>query len=130
GEVDLARRMERGNLRMRKALSRSPLVWRRALQLHDDVCRDGFANPDEVVREDARGQIARGLAKFARLHGGLAELERKLDSTPKRHVNVRAGLIGKYLRLQVECSREIRGIPFSPAQWKQFQAMLAQAVEE
>ena len=30
GEVDLARRMERGKLRMQKAISRSPLVQRRS----------------------------------------------------------------------------------------------------
>src|SRR5690348_1171940 len=34
GEIDLARRMERGNLRMRKALSRSPLVWSCVLALY------------------------------------------------------------------------------------------------
>ncbi|HYK61386.1 MAG TPA: sigma-70 factor domain-containing protein, partial [Bryobacteraceae bacterium] len=30
GEITLARRMERGKVRMHKALTRSPLVWRKA----------------------------------------------------------------------------------------------------
>src|SRR5437763_10302673 len=37
GEIELARSMERGKLRMRKALSRSPLVWRSVLALYDGV---------------------------------------------------------------------------------------------
>src|SRR5947209_17813451 len=40
GEIVLAKRMERGRLRMRKPLSRSPLVWRTVLALSDGV-RDG-----------------------------------------------------------------------------------------
>src|SRR5438067_7881302 len=37
GEIDLARRMERGKTRIQKALSRSPLVWQRVLTMYEDV---------------------------------------------------------------------------------------------
>src|SRR5580658_3231204 len=37
GEVNLARRMERGKLRMQKAISRSPLVQMRAVEIADQV---------------------------------------------------------------------------------------------
>src|SRR5580765_2293529 len=37
GEIDLAKRMERGKLRTRKALSRSPITWQRALALIEQV---------------------------------------------------------------------------------------------
>ena len=47
-EIDLARRMERGNLRFRKALSRSPLVWRSALALYEDV-RTGEGRIEDCV---------------------------------------------------------------------------------
>src|SRR4051794_5084366 len=40
GEIDLAQRMERGRLRMRKALSRSPLVWSAVLTTWQES-RDG-----------------------------------------------------------------------------------------
>src|SRR4051794_17175564 len=40
GEIDLARRMERGTFRLRKSLSRSPLVWRSALALYEDARQD------------------------------------------------------------------------------------------
>src|SRR5580704_18310839 len=46
-EVTLARRMERGSLRMQKALSRSPLVRKMALAVFDDI-RAGTADPEDV----------------------------------------------------------------------------------
>src|SRR5271167_2128375 len=47
-EVMLARRMERGSLRMQKALSRSPLVRKMALALYDDI-RTSKADPEDVL---------------------------------------------------------------------------------
>src|SRR5512132_1490684 len=40
GEVDLARRMERGTLRVRKVLSRAPVVQRMVLDLYEAVRRE------------------------------------------------------------------------------------------
>src|ERR1051326_7965840 len=37
GEVDLARRIEQGRLRVRRVLSRSPLVQGRVMALHEDI---------------------------------------------------------------------------------------------
>jgi len=48
GEVDLARRMERGKLRMQKAISRSALVQRVAVELADNV-RKGLVELEVVV---------------------------------------------------------------------------------
>ena len=52
GEVDLARRMERGKLRMQKAISRSALVQRVVLELSDQVHAENvvFAVGDQQVR--------------------------------------------------------------------------------
>src|SRR5579872_4884309 len=47
-EVTLARRMERGNLRMQKALSRSPLVRKMALAIYDDI-RAGKAEAEDLL---------------------------------------------------------------------------------
>src|SRR5216683_532614 len=60
GEIDLARRMERGKLRMRKALSRSPLVRQSVLSLYGDVRGDKvrledfveIGGRDDAARED------------------------------------------------------------------------------
>src|SRR5258708_8173872 len=136
GEINLARRMERGKLRMQKALSRSPLVWKSVLALHEDV-RSAKVRLEDLVelggddaREQARIEVTRRLAKFARLNDTLQELERKIAAAPKRYVNLRAKLIGRIPRLWVGCSQELRGIPFKAAQWKRFRATVECAVEE
>jgi|SRR5579871_3952582 len=46
GEIHLAQRMERGKYLVRKALSRSPLVWRRVLALQEDL-RQGVVRMDD-----------------------------------------------------------------------------------
>jgi RNA polymerase primary sigma factor len=136
GEIDLARRMERGNLRMRKALSRSPIVWAYSLRLHDDV-QGGRTHLDDIAefgglagveREHARREVTRRLVTLARLRNAFLVLERQIRSTPKRWVNIRAKLMGQAGRLQVQCSREFRRIPFHPTVWKQFRAAMEGAV--
>src|SRR5882724_9251525 len=76
GEIDLARRMERGKLRMRKALSRSPLVWRSVAASFDEVRADRLRLEDFVElggaddaeqREETRTEVMRKFAGFARL---------------------------------------------------------------
>jgi RNA polymerase primary sigma factor len=138
GEIDLARRMERGKLRMRKALSRSPLLWRAVLALYDQLREDSvrledwveIGGQEEAVRKEARAAVTERLAKFARAHHQMTAVERKIESAPKRFVNVRAKLSSKLARLMVKCSREARAIPFTAEQWRRFQAELQTAVEE
>ncbi|HEX3743625.1 MAG TPA: sigma-70 family RNA polymerase sigma factor [Bryobacteraceae bacterium] len=138
GEINLARRMERGKLLMHKALSRSPLVWRNALEFHDLVRRDKtatdhfieYASLDDDVRASIRNDVSRRLAKFARTHQRLSELEAKLAATPARHTNLRAKLAGEIVRWRVRCSQEIRQIPFRAEQWKLFRTELEQESQE
>ena len=138
GEIDLACRMERGKLLTRKALSRSPLVWKIVLGCYEDVRKANLrledlveiGGRDDAAREDARNAVTRRLAKFTRLYDSLIELERKIAVTPSRYVNLRAKLICKIPRLKVRCSQEIRSIPFNAAQWKQFRAAVEHSVEE
>src|ERR1700676_1271178 len=47
-EVTLARRMERGSMRMQKALSRSALVRTMALAMYDDI-RAGKVQPEDLM---------------------------------------------------------------------------------
>ena len=138
GEITLATRMERGKLLMHKALSRSPLVWRRTLELNDAFRRDKssadqfieFASMDDDVRAQMRTDVGRRLAKFARVHQRLTELEAKLAATPQRHKNLRAKVTGEILRWKVRCSQEVRQIPFRAEQWKEFRTDLEKAAQE
>ncbi len=138
GEIELAKRMERGKLRMRKPLSRSPLVWQTVLALSDAV-REGtvrladyveIGGVDEAARDKSRSKATRQLAKFARAHQALLDLEHQIASTPKQHVNIRGRLIARIPRLKVTCSQELRSIPFHARQWKQFQTAIVQAAGE
>ncbi len=56
GEVDLARRMERGKLRMQKAISRSALVQLAVVELAEQLKK----NPDDLDRPIS----ARSLSRF------------------------------------------------------------------
>src|SRR5215467_5318669 len=65
GEIDLARRMERGKLKMRKAISRSPLVWQAVFALFEDIRKsdlplDGYielGSQDDEIREEMRADV-------------------------------------------------------------------------
>ena len=52
GEIELAKRMERGQRAVRKALSRSPLVIREVLQLGEDLARDAVCVRDVLLLPD------------------------------------------------------------------------------
>jgi RNA polymerase primary sigma factor len=128
GEVDLARRMERGKLRVKKVLSRAPLVQQMvmalseklhegSIELHDLI--EISAN-DKAVGEQKRAAAMHQIAKVAKLNRELQALEHKLTLTPHRQVHVRAELSRKLLRLGIKFSQAIRQVPFSPAQWISF----------
>ena len=136
-EIELAKHMERGKLRQRKSLSRSPLVWRAVLAWYDDVRKDlvrlddfvEMGSPDDDAREDLRAEINRHLSRLSRLYASLLELDEKIAATPQRYVNVRAKLVSQRPRLMVKCSQEVRTIPFHVGGWIEFRKSIEQAVE-
>src|SRR5580658_1306770 len=68
-EIDLARRMERGNLRMLKAISRSPLARKMALAVFEDIGAGkarledvaAVGGADDAAKRRARGEATRRL---------------------------------------------------------------------
>ena len=128
GEIDLARRMELGKMRVRKALSRSVLVQKMAMALHEDI-RRGELKLEHViegggVEESAKARaVAEGSRAFSRMAKACREmtaLEAQLEATSVRHVNVRQKLESKLLRQRVRVSQALRGIAFSATQWSEF----------
>jgi RNA polymerase primary sigma factor len=138
GEIELAKRIERGKLRLRKALARSPMMWSEVLSLFQQVREETLRLEDfveiggqeEAIRIKARATATERLTKFVKAHHQVAAIERKIESSPKRHVNVRAKLESKLARAMVKCSQDARVIPFTADQWKKFQAQLAGTVEQ
>ncbi len=88
GEVDLARRMERGRLRVRKVLSRSPRVQQMIMGLYHDVREESIelshlvdiGGVDEAAKAKAHTDAMQRLTKVARLYRDVTAQEEKLEA--------------------------------------------------
>ncbi|MGH9721617.1 MAG: RNA polymerase sigma factor RpoD [Bryobacteraceae bacterium] len=140
GEVDLARRMERGKLRMQKAISRSALVQLAILELADQL-RHGVEELDNVVDlgdieegtvadTKRRSDIRELFTEVATLQKKQTQLAEKLEATPAANKKPRKRLSRRVARAKVETSRAIRTIPFLLPKWKQFTKEIERAVDE
>ena len=140
GEVDLARRMERGKVRMQKAISRSALVQRVVVDLADQLKRGveeldnlvDLGDVEEGTTADTkrRAELLQCFADVSVLHKKLLQLEEKLEATPANNKRTRTRLSHRIARLKVETSLAIRRIPFLGIKWRQFSKEIERAVEE
>jgi RNA polymerase primary sigma factor len=124
GEIELAKRIERGERNIRKALSRSPLIIREILRMADDLRRDPspireilslpeLLYTDEALVESLQEfqatveEIDRQYRKAQQLRQKLLAIPRGLK--PKQHRTVRYSLA----RTMVRISRTVRAVQFS-----------------
>jgi len=141
GEIELAKRNERGQGAVRKALSRSPLVIRELIQLSEDLARgavsvrDVLVLPEFVISdEDFTSQQEDLVAKLAEIekhYKKTQQFRQKLQAVsrqmkPKQHRSLRYGLA----RSMVAISRIIRNIAFSTGVRRNLAGRLRCAVEE
>ncbi len=141
GEIELAKRIERGQTAVRKALSRSPLVIREILTLADTLEKDSFmvremlVMPDLVVTDENVAEQAEDLVKTIREiekhYRKAQQFRQKLQAIsrgmkPKMHRSLRWSLA----RTMVNISRLIRGIHFSSTTRRALAGRLRNAVEE
>ncbi len=131
-EIELARRMDRGNFAIRKSLSRSSVIQGRVLALGREI-RGGetqledvveIAGDDDAAKKRSRLKALRSFAHVEDLDRERVSLEAKLAAAPKRQVHVQARLKSDLVRLRIKISRGIREIPFRAKQWKAFSAAL------
>ncbi|MBI4874794.1 MAG: RNA polymerase sigma factor RpoD [Acidobacteria bacterium] len=140
GEVDLARRMERGKLRMQKAISRSAAVQLMAVEMAEALKR-GDEDLDDLVdlgdleegspadikrRTDLRDQF-NGIIS---LHKKELQLREKLEGVAAGNRKARRKASWKLLRCQVEVSRAMRATPFLLSKWRLFSRTIERAVDE
>ena len=140
GEVEIAKRIERGQLRVLKALSRSPIVIREILGLGDDlkkgvrsikelVAFDEEEITDEIViarLKDFTGQIddiARHYKKVQQYGEKLADIQQK--KKPKEYRRSRWALG----RAQVAVSTGIRKLKFTNPERKRLIERLYKAAD-
>jgi RNA polymerase primary sigma factor len=140
GEVDLARRMERGKLRMQKAISRSALVQGVVVELSEQLKKgvvelDGVADLGDVeegspqdlaIRADAAERFADVIVQ----HKKLQQMEEKLEATPVANKKPRKRICAKLNRAKVGTSIAIRRCPFRSIKWKEFAREIERAVDE
>src|SRR5258708_3362542 len=123
GEIELAKRNERGQWAVRKALSRSPLVIREILQLGDDLrratvnIRDILVLSEFVITDDdfsqQRDELQAQIAEIEKYYKKSQQFRQKLQAVPrsmkpKQHRSLRWSLS----RTMVQISAVIRKISF------------------
>ena len=141
GEIELAKRIERGQAAVRKSLSRSPLLIREILTLPELLGKDPFAvrdilvMPDLVVTDDdiARygEELTATIAEIEKHYRKAQQFRQKLQAVsrgmkPKMHRSLRWNLA----RTMVAISRLIRGIQFSSATRRALALSLRKVVDE
>jgi RNA polymerase primary sigma factor len=141
GEIELAKRIERGQAAVRKSLSRSALVIREILTLpellHKDpfVVRDILVMPDLVVTDEditRHGEeLTATIAEIEKHYRKAQQFRQKLQAVsrgmkPKMHRTLRWSLA----RTMVAISRLIRGIQFTSATRRALALSLRKVVDE
>ena len=139
GEVVIAKRMERGQRVVLKAITRSPIVIKEILATGEDL-RNGLRSIKEVIQFDDEElteekiaaktkQTVRQIQKIAVLYKTALEQGAKLSATPnsKRRSYVR--MKWALARTRIQISRVIRDVPFHWAEKKRLIDIMRSFVE-
>ena len=142
GEVNLARKMERGKLRMQKSISRSPLVQQLVVEIAENIKREAQdlddlvdlgnaeieeGSPADKKRRDETKQLFADVSALFKKQQTLMDKANAVATTNKK---LRRKAVMKYSRSRVETSKAIRLIPFLGSRWKQFGKELERAADE
>ncbi len=140
GEVNLARRMERGKLRMQKSISRSAIVQLRAVEIAELLKRgdeelDNFVDLGDVEQGSPadtkkQAEVRNEFGEVIALHRKHEQLADKLEAIALSNKKLRRRWQGKLNRAKVEMSQSIRRLPWLPSRWKQFAREIEHAVEQ
>src|SRR5712692_3663304 len=143
GEVEIARRIERGKLSVIKSISRTPLVAKKVIdlgeQLHtgDRTIRELVIFNDEEITDERIAERARQVQKqidaVRKARGNTEKLVEKLDATPKgattRDKRKYRRARWAAMRAQIELSQRIREIEFTESVKRRLIDEMKDAVE-
>src|SRR6476469_3374298 len=127
GEVEIAKRIERGKLAVIKSISRTPTVARAIMQMGDQLKNDERSirelvifNDEEITDdkiEDRKRQVLRQIDAVRKAWLSLEKCKEKLEKTPKgattRDKKKYRKVRWEALRARVEISKLIRKIEFT-----------------
>src|SRR6185312_6261823 len=141
GEVEIAKRIERGQLRVLKALSRSPIVIKELLAEGDEL-RRGLRGVKEFVTVDVEEdeiseevlqkrtrEVLGQIEHMAQLYKRTQQGQEKLAGAPKKGPEHRRAHY-QVSRAQVDLSRLIRHVGFTAAARKRLTDKLFRVVEQ
>src|SRR2546425_12863346 len=143
GEVEIARRIERGKLAVIKSISRTPLISKKVILLGDRlhtgaptirelVIFNDEGIPDERIVERSR-QVQKQIDAVRKARAAYEKLEEKLAETPKgpttRDKRKYRRCRWHAMRAQVELSQAIRRIEFTEAVKRRLIDEMKDAVE-
>ncbi|MFC5863483.1 RNA polymerase sigma factor RpoD [Acidicapsa dinghuensis] len=141
GEVEIAKRIERGQMRVLKSLSRSPVVIREIVGLGEDLKR-GVRNVKEVVTFDeeeltedvvqARVKATAGrIDAIVRHQKKIAGFEEKLETVAQVKTKAREARKTRWMiaREKVYISRIVRELKYTPQERKRLLDKVNKTVE-
>src|SRR5471032_927678 len=127
GEVEIARRIERGKLAVIKSISRTPLVAKKVIELGDQLHTGDrtirelvIFNDEEITDEridERRKQVQKQIDAVRKARGASEKLEEKLAETPKgattKDKRKYRRALWAAMRALIEVSQSIRDIEFT-----------------
>jgi RNA polymerase primary sigma factor len=143
GEVEIARRIERGKLAVIKSISRTPLIAKRIIQLGDQLdtgertIRELVIFNDEEITderiEQRRKQVQRQIDNVRKARAAYEKLDQKLAETPRGATTREKRKYRKAkiwaMRALIELSQRIREIEFTEAVKRRLIEDMKDAVE-
>ena len=125
GEVEIAKRIERGKLTIIKAISRTPTVAKRIILMREQLktgertIRELVTFKDDNLTSDRLNRRAQAIVKqieaVKKARTETLKRQTKVESTPKRDKRRYRRARGRALRAQVNLSKLIRRIEFTEA---------------
>lgn len=141
GEIDLAKRIVRGQTRVKKALSRAPLVIQEMLKLGEALEQDRVSVRDVLIMPDLNGIDSSGTEQKERLLPRIEEIAKHYEKAQQFHLKLQAvsrrakpkqhrKLRYKFARCLVRLSRVYCQIQFTPQFQRKIVDLIGQAVEQ
>ncbi|HET9941926.1 MAG TPA: sigma-70 family RNA polymerase sigma factor, partial [Terriglobia bacterium] len=140
GEVEIAKRIERGQLKVLKSLSRSPVIVMEIITLGEQLMQDPsiikdliqFSDEeltDEKVEERLEETLVR-IDNIAKAYKKIKQLRMKLASVPKAKKGPQVRARWNLGRTRVELSRMIRSLDFSNIEKQRLMDLMKATVEK
>ena len=142
-EIRIAKRIERGNKRIYKALSRSFITIEEVSRLNE-LLLEGEINPQEVVdvatdpeaeealeeqREEIRQHIMAEFEWIIKAHDKLVKLSAKIEAEPKSSKKLKR-LRRQYAHNLIELSKRVRGFSFTAETRRRFMEAIDVVVKQ